>query len=91
LFRQLHSSLDSGVYPELDWILDSGRSTIIFAKHISLGSKVYTYLSRKCHPQDRDRRIRLYNSMNFESHNAATRELLEHPDTVLFRSNRQGV
>ncbi|KAJ7837647.1 hypothetical protein B0H14DRAFT_3701947 [Mycena olivaceomarginata] len=81
LFRQLHSSLDSGVYPELDWILDSRRSTIIFAKHISLGSKVYTYLSRKCHPQDRDRRIRLYNSMNFESHNAATRELLEHPDT----------
>ncbi|KAF8149766.1 P-loop containing nucleoside triphosphate hydrolase protein [Mycena galopus ATCC 62051] len=80
LFRTLYSSLDNGIYPELDWILAEGRSTIIFAKYISLGSKIYAYLHAKCPPENRDKRIRLYNSMNFESHNAATRKLLDNPD-----------
>ncbi|KAJ7939858.1 hypothetical protein B0H13DRAFT_1850065 [Mycena leptocephala] len=69
-----------GIYPELDWVLTEGRSSIIFPKHIGLGSKIYTYLQRKCPREDRDRRIRVYNSMNFESHNAATRKLLDNPE-----------
>ncbi|KAF8143637.1 P-loop containing nucleoside triphosphate hydrolase protein, partial [Mycena galopus ATCC 62051] len=63
----------------------NGRSTIIFAKYISLGSKIYAYLHAKCPPENRDKRIRLYNSMNFESHNAATRKLLDNPDMAAGR------
>ncbi|KAJ6503102.1 P-loop containing nucleoside triphosphate hydrolase protein [Mycena vulgaris] len=80
LFRQLKSPLDGGIYPELDSILTENRSTIIFPKTISLGSKIYSYLLGKCPPRNRGTRIRFYNSMNFDSHNEMTRALLDNPD-----------
>ncbi|KAJ7705658.1 P-loop containing nucleoside triphosphate hydrolase protein [Mycena metata] len=80
LFREFTSTLDSGIYPELDFILKDGRATIIFPKTISLGSKIYSYLQGKCPTKDRNTHIRFYNSMNFDSHNATTRALLENPD-----------
>ncbi|KAJ7447406.1 P-loop containing nucleoside triphosphate hydrolase protein [Mycena latifolia] len=79
-FRDLKSSLEGGIYPELDCILTERRSTIIFPKTISLASKIYSYLLSKCPVEERTTRIRMYNSMNFESHNAATRKLLDNPD-----------
>ncbi|KAJ7703573.1 hypothetical protein B0H17DRAFT_1127196 [Mycena rosella] len=38
------------------------------------------YLLGKCPPKNRRTRIRLYNSMNFDSHNEETRGLLKNPD-----------
>ncbi|KAJ7466377.1 P-loop containing nucleoside triphosphate hydrolase protein [Mycena latifolia] len=80
LFRDLKSSLKGGIYPELDCILMERRSITIFPKTISLASKIYSYLLSKCPVEERTTRIRMYNSMNFESHNAATRKLLDNPD-----------
>ncbi|KAJ7508162.1 hypothetical protein B0H11DRAFT_1902478 [Mycena galericulata] len=62
-------------FPELDWMLTSGRPSIIYAPDYGLGSRVYAYLcgiSKSNNPNQ----IRMYNSLNFESHNAETRELL---------------
>ncbi|KAJ7845242.1 P-loop containing nucleoside triphosphate hydrolase protein [Mycena olivaceomarginata] len=80
LFRELTSSLTGGSFPELDWILTQKRSTLIFPKTISLASSIYIYLTGKCVPSERSKRVRLYDSMNFESHNAATQKLMSKTD-----------
>jgi hypothetical protein len=76
LFRELTSSIDGDMFPELDWVITSDRSTLIFAKTISLGSRIHSYLYRKSPPGSRDQNIRLYNSLNWDSYNAETRKLL---------------
>ncbi|KAJ7672978.1 P-loop containing nucleoside triphosphate hydrolase protein [Mycena polygramma] len=75
LFRDLVSPISGDFFPELDWILEGDRPTIIFPKTISLGSRIYGYLLRKSTSVNPNR-IRMYNSLNFDSHNAETRELL---------------
>ncbi|KAJ7136424.1 P-loop containing nucleoside triphosphate hydrolase protein [Mycena crocata] len=80
LFREFTSSLTGDSFPELDWILEQKRSTVIFPTTISLSSAIYIYLTAKCKPEERSTRVRMYNSMNFESHNAKTREYLNDPD-----------
>ncbi|KAJ7443746.1 P-loop containing nucleoside triphosphate hydrolase protein [Mycena galericulata] len=75
LFRDLVSPISGDSFPELDWMLTSGRPSIIYAPDYGLGSRVYAYLcgiSKSNNPNQ----IRMYNSLNFESHNAETRELL---------------
>ncbi|KAJ7720543.1 P-loop containing nucleoside triphosphate hydrolase protein [Mycena metata] len=79
IFRELSSSLSGGSFPELDWILAEKRSTVIFPKTLTLASSIYIYLAGKCTPAERSTRVRMYNSMNFESHNAATRALINEP------------
>ncbi|KAJ7127278.1 P-loop containing nucleoside triphosphate hydrolase protein, partial [Mycena crocata] len=76
LFRDLVSSISGDSFPELDWILDSKRPTVIFPKTYSLGTRLYTYFLRKMKLDHRTKRVRLYNSLNFDSHNAETRDLL---------------
>lgn len=76
LFRELTSPIGGDSFPELNWILESKRSTLIFAKTISLGYRIYAYLFRKAEKGNRRTRIRMYNSLNWESHNAETRDLL---------------
>jgi superfamily II DNA helicase RecQ len=44
LFRELTSLIDGDLFPELEWVLHSGCSTLIFAKTISLGSHIHGYL-----------------------------------------------
>ncbi|KAJ7699249.1 P-loop containing nucleoside triphosphate hydrolase protein, partial [Mycena rosella] len=76
LFRDLVSPISGDSFPEPDWIITGDRPTIIFAKTISLGSRIYSYLLR-ISKSSNPNRICMYNSLNFESHNAATRELLK--------------
>ncbi|KAF7371951.1 hypothetical protein MVEN_00053100 [Mycena venus] len=80
LFRELSSSLTGGVFPELDWILTEKHSTVIFPKSLTLASAIYIYLARKCPPHERATRVRMYNSMNFPSHNTTTRNLINEPN-----------
>ncbi|KAJ7761338.1 P-loop containing nucleoside triphosphate hydrolase protein [Mycena metata] len=77
LFRELTSSISGDSFPELDWILTENRPTVIFPKSYSLGSRIYTYFLRKLKLTNHSTRIRLYNSLNFDLHNAETRELLQ--------------
>lgn len=76
LFRDLVSPISGDLFPELDWMLTDGRPSIIFAKDYGLGSRIYAYLLRKS-KSNNPNLIRVYNSLNFDSHNAETRELLK--------------
>lgn len=76
LFRTLISPIDGDSFPELEWTLTSDRSTLIFAKTYSLGSRIHAYLYSKAPPGNRDKCIHLYNSLNWDSYNSETRKLL---------------
>lgn len=76
LFRVLTSPIDGDSFPELDWVLDSGHSTLIFAKTISLGSQIHGHLYNKATPRNCDRNICLYNSLNWDNYNTKTHALL---------------
>ncbi|KAF7346927.1 ATP-dependent DNA helicase Q1 [Mycena venus] len=77
LFRDLTSPINGESFPELDWILNDNRPTVVYPKTYSLGSRLYTYFLRKLNLDNTTTRIRLYNSLNFDSHNAETRIMLE--------------
>ena len=76
LFRTLSSPIDGDSFPELDWVLTSGRPTLIFCKTISLGARIHAHLFHQSSSGNRDQNIRLYNSLNWDDHNAETRKLL---------------
>jgi superfamily II DNA helicase RecQ len=73
LFRTLHSPIDGDSFPELHWVLTSGCPTLIFYKTISLGTRIHADLFNASPPGNRDKNIRLYNSLNWDDHNAETR------------------
>ncbi|KAJ7429298.1 hypothetical protein FB451DRAFT_1070863 [Mycena latifolia] len=77
IFRELVSPIGDDSFPEFNWILTENRPTVMFPKTISLGSRIYAYLLRKLNADNTSTHIRMYNSLNFDSHNAETRELLK--------------
>ncbi|KAK7047014.1 ATP-dependent DNA helicase Q1 [Favolaschia claudopus] len=77
LFRDLISPISGDSFPELHWIVEGKRPTVIYAKSISLGSRIYADLLRKANLTVESTRIRMYNSLNFEAYNAETRELMK--------------
>ncbi|KAJ7853175.1 hypothetical protein B0H14DRAFT_2354449, partial [Mycena olivaceomarginata] len=72
LFRDLVSPISGNSFPELHWIISENRPSVIY-KTISLGSRIYADLLRKAKLTTETKRIRMYNSLNFESYNAETR------------------
>ncbi|KAJ7593959.1 hypothetical protein C8J56DRAFT_884697 [Mycena floridula] len=73
VYRELKSGLGGRHFPELDWILPSGRTVVLFCRTIRT-STAYRYW------RDIDtatQRIRTYNSLNWTTFNDATRELAE--------------
>ncbi|KAJ7108022.1 hypothetical protein C8R43DRAFT_1163484 [Mycena crocata] len=79
IFRDLVSPISGDSFPEFEWVLDEDRPTIIYPKTISLGSRIYAYLLRRSKATNSNlaNRIRMYNSLNFDSYNAETREHLK--------------
>jgi superfamily II DNA/RNA helicase len=64
-------------FPELDWVLTDGQKIIIFCATIALGFRVVCYLWRfklaeYLNFADRNKRIRMYNSLNWPSFNTET-------------------
>ncbi|KAJ7497874.1 hypothetical protein B0H11DRAFT_2384732 [Mycena galericulata] len=76
IFRDLVFPISGDSFPEFDWVLTENRPIVMFPKSISLGSRIYAYLLRKSGVTN-SKRIRLYNSLNFDSHNSETRDLLK--------------
>lgn len=76
ILREMQSGIGSKSFPELDWVLHSGRHNIIFCKTIALGFRLASYLWQhaKSIPEflGIEHRIRLYNSLNWPSYNAET-------------------
>jgi len=87
IFREMKSGIGGVSFPELDWILDEGRNTVIFCKSIHLGFRVACYLWRCAnakHLPNLDKRIRLYNSLNWLSYNTETLGFLNnHEDATI--------
>ena len=42
IFREMRSGIGSKSFPELDWVLHSGRHTVVFCKTIALGIGIST-------------------------------------------------
>ncbi|KAF9500117.1 hypothetical protein BDN71DRAFT_1502578 [Pleurotus eryngii] len=76
LLCELSSGLNGNNFPELDRILSSGRSVLVFAKTIALSFRLYGHLFREAPPGNCDKRLRMYNLLNWESFNNETWELL---------------
>ncbi|KAJ7506408.1 P-loop containing nucleoside triphosphate hydrolase protein [Mycena galericulata] len=76
IFRDLVFPISGDSFPEFDWVLTENRPIVMFPKSISLGSRIYAYLLPKSGVTN-SKRIRLYNSLNFDSHNSETRDLLK--------------
>jgi superfamily II DNA helicase RecQ len=85
IFREIKSGIQGRKFPELDWVLDSKRTTIIFCKTIKFGSRVYEYLlgKDKGDPRSATRRMRMYNSLNCSSYHAETTELVKNSECTL--------
>ncbi|TEB21749.1 P-loop containing nucleoside triphosphate hydrolase protein [Coprinellus micaceus] len=61
------TSLSGVSFPDLDWVLTSGRTTVIFCKTINLGFRVASYFWRQARAkgmEEMQSKIRLFNSLN---------------------------
>ncbi|KAJ7058622.1 P-loop containing nucleoside triphosphate hydrolase protein, partial [Mycena amicta] len=80
IFRPLSSGIAGVEFPDLDWVLESGRRTVIFCKTVSLSFRVACHLMRKAHTNDWTKildKIRLYTSLYDFDFNHRTLELME--------------
>ncbi|KAH7920578.1 P-loop containing nucleoside triphosphate hydrolase protein, partial [Leucogyrophana mollusca] len=76
IFRTLQSGLGATKFPELDWIIEGGRKTLIFCRTIAVGFRVDAYLwTRLPDDSDRAKRIRMFNALNWKSYNDETLSL----------------
>ncbi|KAI0737819.1 P-loop containing nucleoside triphosphate hydrolase protein [Daedaleopsis nitida] len=78
MFRTITHGLGGWDFPDLDWILRDGRRTVIHCRTITLCFRVALYLWHLCPPSnDRVKRIRLYNALNWPMYNAESRRLMK--------------
>jgi superfamily II DNA helicase RecQ len=83
IIREIRSPIGGTRFPELDWILEERQKTFIFTRTIHFGFRIFTYLYQKCsHDPNVSKRIRMYNALNWSSHNSETRELM-HLEKIL--------
>jgi hypothetical protein len=80
IFQEMRSGIGGNSFPELDWIIDEGQSTVIFCKTISLGFHVVCYLWHQAKSKgisDLGKQLRLFNSLNWHSYNEETLSFLK--------------
>ncbi|KAL1945781.1 hypothetical protein VTO73DRAFT_1783 [Trametes versicolor] len=79
IFRTLTRGLGGWSFPDIKWILRSGRKTIIHCRTIALGFRVAIYLWHLCPSHAvRQKHVRLYNALNWPAYNTETRRLMQH-------------
>ncbi|OSC96921.1 P-loop containing nucleoside triphosphate hydrolase protein, partial [Trametes coccinea BRFM310] len=78
IFRTLTRGLGGWAFPDLRWILDGHRRTVIHCRTITLGFRVAIYLWHLCPARSREKRIRLYNALNWPTYNSETRRLMQY-------------
>ena len=71
IYRVLRHGLSGLSFPDLDWIIEGNRKTLIYSGNFNLGFCVHTYFRHKA-PQ---KVTRLYNSLLFATYNLSTRQL----------------
>jgi Lhr-like helicase len=85
VFREVKSGINGKRFPELDWVVNNGRTTIIFCRTINLSARVYGYLLRQDRgdPDSLFRRMRMYNSLNWPTYNETTQDLVNRNECCL--------
>ncbi|KAH9917525.1 P-loop containing nucleoside triphosphate hydrolase protein [Amylocystis lapponica] len=79
IFRTLSHGLGGMVFPDLRWIVEQRRKTLVFCRTIHLGNRVATYLRSLVSPPTVPTiAIRLYNSLNWPDYNTETLRLFQH-------------
>ena len=81
IFRTLNSSLTSGNFPELSWVLQKAGKTLIFCPTIRVGFNLAVYLWHIDPQSAVKKNIRLFNSLHSPGYNAQTMKLLEGDET----------
>ena len=77
IFRTLTHGIGGWAFPDLKWVVESKRKTVIHCRTISLGFHLALYLWRLLPSHvDRAKRVRLYHALNWPSYNAETRALM---------------
>ena len=71
IYRVLRHGLSAWSFPDLDWVIEGHRKTLIYSGSFNLGFRIHTYFRHKA-PQ---KIIRLYNSLSFITYNLSTRHL----------------
>lgn len=79
IYCVLRHGLGGWTFPDLDWIVEGDRKTIIYYGNFGLSFRLRVYYHYKAPYKI----IRLYNSICFPSYNSATRHLTEDPDTQI--------
>lgn len=81
LFRKM-KGIGGKKFPELDWVMEGKRKTFILCRTIHLGNRVNDYLrSLGGGNPNLNKRIRMYNAVNWPDFNAETRRWMEEEDT----------
>lgn len=78
IYQVLRHGLTGWAFPDLDWIVQGNRKTIIFAGTINLAFRLRMYFHHIA-PQ---KKIRFYNLLCFASHNKKTRQLFVEDPSV---------
>ena len=78
IYRVLRHGLSGWSFPDLDWVIEGNRKTIIYSGTFNLGFRVHTYFRHKA-PQ---KVIRLYNSLSFTTYNLSTRHIFTNDSNV---------
>ena len=78
IFCTMQSAATGHRFPELAWVLYEKRKFIIFAKEINMGFRLMAYLWHESQSMGAGHTptLRLYNSLNWPSHNTETLALL---------------
>ncbi|KAF8962189.1 P-loop containing nucleoside triphosphate hydrolase protein, partial [Flammula alnicola] len=71
IYRVLRHGLAGWSFPDLDWIVEGNRKTIIYCNNFALCFRLRTYF----HYKAPHKLVRIYNSLCFPSYNADTRRL----------------
>ncbi|OJA08256.1 hypothetical protein AZE42_02081 [Rhizopogon vesiculosus] len=73
IFRTIQSLTELTRFPDLDWIIDGRRRTLIFAESINEGFRINAYLLKLGGDDPQlSRRVRMFNALNWESYNDET-------------------
>jgi superfamily II DNA helicase RecQ len=65
IYRVLRHGLSTWTFPDLDWVIEGNRKTIIYSGNFNLGFRLHTYFRHKAP----EKKVRLYNSLSFATYN----------------------
>lgn len=78
IYRVLRHGLAGWTFPDLDWVVEGDRKTIVYCSNFALCFRLRVYY----HYKAPHKAIRIYNSLCFPTYNAETRRLfVEDPST----------